>query len=126
MSCLAWNCRGLAKPRAVRFLKEIISQLRPNLIFLSETLVKRKVVENVCKAIHYSGCYAVDATGLSGGLALIWKNERGVEIKGSCNHYIDFEVVCDQIGRWRYTGFYGCPERGRRQESWNLLKELAG
>ncbi|XP_074336391.1 uncharacterized protein LOC141673539 [Apium graveolens] len=33
--------------------------------------------------------------GQGGGLALIWKNEGGVEIKGSCNHYIDFEVMGD-------------------------------
>lgn len=29
------------------------------------------------------------------------------------------------MGRWRYTGFYGCPERGRRRESWDLLCGLA-
>lgn len=56
----------------------------------------------------------------------MWKNEGAVAIKGSCNHYIDYEVVCDQVGRWRYTGFYGCPERQRRQESWELLRKLAG
>lgn len=33
--------------------------------------------------------------------------------------------MCEQIGKWRYTGFYGCPERERRQESWNLLRTLA-
>lgn len=49
-----------------------------------------------------------------------------MEIKGSYNHYIDFEVECDQIGRWRYTGFYGSPERSRRRESWNMLRESTG
>lgn len=29
------------------------------------------------------------------------------------------------MGRWRYTSFYGCPERNRRRESWNLLKSLS-
>ncbi|KAL8156414.1 hypothetical protein AgCh_001488 [Apium graveolens] len=65
-------------------------------------------------------------TSHSGGVALIWRNEGGCEIKDGGTHYIDFEVVNEQVGRWRYTGFYGCPERGRRQESWNLLKDLAG
>ncbi|XP_017233198.1 uncharacterized protein LOC108207248 [Daucus carota subsp. sativus] len=125
MSFLAWNCRGMAKSRAIRFLKEIINQLRPNIIFLSETLVLKNKIEEIRKAIHYGGCFVVDAVGQGGGLALIWKNEGGVEIKGTCNHYIDCEVVCEHIGRWRYTGFYGCPERQRRQESWNLLKQLA-
>ncbi|XP_074326658.1 uncharacterized protein LOC141664599 [Apium graveolens] len=60
-----------------------------------------------------------------GGLALMWRNEGVVEIKGSCSNYINFEVECEQIGRWRYTGFYGCPERTTRQKSWNILRELA-
>ncbi|XP_074378457.1 uncharacterized protein LOC141719994 [Apium graveolens] len=125
MSFLVWNCRGLANQRAVRFLKEIIQQIRPNLIFLSETFVTGKEIEKLCKTIHYSGWYAVDSQGHGGGLALLWKNDgEGVNIRGSSNHYIDFEVSCDQVGRWRYTGFYGCPERWRRRESWQLIKDL--
>lgn len=29
------------------------------------------------------------------------------------------------MGRWRYTGFYGCPERQRRRESWQIIRSLA-
>ncbi|XP_074352119.1 uncharacterized protein LOC141691283 [Apium graveolens] len=79
----------------------------------------------ICKAIYYAGYYVIDAKGHKGGLPLMWRNEGAVEIKGSCDNYIDFEVECDQIGRWRYTGYYGCPERNRRQESWDILRELA-
>lgn len=42
MSLLGWNCRGMGNPRAVRFLKETISQYRPCLIFLSEIKIKKK------------------------------------------------------------------------------------
>ena len=115
----------MGKPRAVRFLKELVQTHKPNSIFLSETLVTKNKIEEVCKLIHYAGCFAVDAQGQGGGLTLIWKNAGGVEIKGSCNHYIDFDVVCNQIGKWRYTGFYGCPERTRRQESWDIIRSLA-
>lgn len=44
---------------------------------------------------------------------------------GSNQHFIDFEVANDQVGRWRHTGFYGCPERSRRRESWGIIWELA-
>lgn len=115
----------MANPRAVRFLKEITNQIRPNLIFLSETLVRKGRVEEICKILRCAGCFAVDTQSHGGGLALLWKNEKGVEIKGSCNHYIDFEVNCAEVGRWRYTGLYGCPERARRTESWNLIRGLA-
>lgn len=77
MSCIAWNCRGLANLRTVRFLKEIVTQFRPNLIFLSEILVNKSRVEVVCKEIHFAGCHVVDAQGHGGGLALLWKNEGG-------------------------------------------------
>ncbi|XP_074360397.1 uncharacterized protein LOC141700593 [Apium graveolens] len=125
MSFLVWNCRGLAQPRTVRFLKEIIKQLRPNLVFLSETFANKKKIESICKAVFFNGCFVVESQRHGGGLTLLWKNEGGVEIKGSSNHYIDFEVCCDQVGRWRYTGFYGCPERQRRRESWQILRDPA-
>lgn len=95
MSFLVWNCRGLANPQTVQFLKEITKQIRPNIIFLSETLVLKNKIESICKALQFVGWFAVDAQIHGGGLALLWKNEGGVEIKGSCNHYIDFEVSCE-------------------------------
>lgn len=52
------------------------------------------------------------------------EESRGCVIKDGGNHYIDYEVENKQMGIWRYTGFYGCPERGRRRESWNILRML--
>lgn len=126
MSLLAWNCRGLANLRAVRFLKEIVSQFRPSIVFLSETLVKNNKIAAVCRDIGFAGSFTVDCQGHGGGLALFWKNEGGVQITDSCGNYIDFEVANEQTGRWRYTGVYGYPERGRRMEAWNMLRDLAG
>lgn len=126
MSLLAWNCRGPGNPRAVRFLKEITQKLKPSIIFLSETLSKLKKIEEVCKALHFAGWWGIEAQGHSGGLALLWKNEGGCTILDGSKHYIDFEVENNQVGRWRYTGFYGCPERERRRDSWDIIRNLAG
>lgn len=75
--------------QAVRFMKEIVCQYRLSLIFLSETLVKLKRIEQICKGVHFVRCFVVEAQGHRGGLALLLKNDGGVETKGSCNHYID-------------------------------------
>lgn len=64
--------------------------------------------------------------GHSGGLALLWKNSGGCKIIKATRNFIDFEVENRQVGRWRYTDFYGYPERQRRQDSWESLKNLAG
>ncbi|CAH9094097.1 unnamed protein product [Cuscuta europaea] len=31
----------------------------------------------------------------------------------------------DGVPGCRFTGFYGCPERSRRRETWNILKSLS-
>ncbi|XP_074369678.1 uncharacterized protein LOC141711143 [Apium graveolens] len=66
-----------------------------------------------------------DVQGQSGGLALLWRFEGGCKVVKVTRHFIDFEVENIQVGRWRYTGFYGCPERRRRRESWGLISYLA-
>lgn len=66
----------------------------------------------------------MDAQGHGGGLALLWKHIGRIEITKSAQNYIYFKVTNEQVGRWRYTGFYGCLERGRRNGSWNLLRSL--
>ncbi|KAJ9548141.1 hypothetical protein OSB04_020684 [Centaurea solstitialis] len=35
------------------------------------------------------------------------------------------EIYDNTYGTWRFTGFYGFPERTRRRVSWNLLRSLA-
>lgn len=125
MSLLAWNCRGLGNPQAIRFLKEITQQLKLSIIFLFETLSKLNKIEEVCKVLHFAGWWGVEAQGHSGGLALMWKNEGACKVLAGDKHYIDFKVENTHVGRWHYTGFYGCPERERRRESWAILCELA-
>ena len=81
MSLLAWSCRGLGKPCAIRFLLEITQQIKPSIIFLSETLVKHNKIVEVCKTLNFANCWSVDAQGHSGGLALFCKNEGGCVVK---------------------------------------------
>lgn len=125
MSIIAWNCRGLGSPRTIHFLREITQQIKPNFVFLSETLAKENRVVDICKTINYASCWVVESQGRSGGLALMWKNVDCCAVREIDTYFIDFEVENEQVGRWRYTGFYGCPEWGRRQELWDLLRGLA-
>lgn len=82
----------MANRRAIRFLKEFVTQIRPSLVFISETFTKKDKIEEICNKIGFAGCWSVDAYGHGGGLVFFWKNEGGVEIKDSCQHYIDIEV----------------------------------
>ena len=63
----------------------------------------------------------MSSTGLSGGLAIFWKNDVVVDLKSYSMNHIDVWVTEIDGKMWRFTGFYGDPRRARRSESWRLL-----
>ncbi|XP_057793280.1 uncharacterized protein LOC131009894 [Salvia miltiorrhiza] len=123
MSSLSWNCRGLGHPLAIPTLCELVRAHRPDFIFLCETLAKRQRVELIRSRLNFEGCFVVDCVGRSGGLCMFWKASSSCKLLSFSSNHIDMQVT-DTTGEWRLTGFYGYPERGRRRDSWNLLRRL--
>jgi hypothetical protein len=125
MSCLSWNCRGLGNPRIVRVLHQLVKERKPNLVFLIETLCTQKKMEAVRCRLGYEGLFVVDPIGRSGGLALLWRQNRDLEIFNYSKSHIH-AVIKDADGHpfWQFTGFYGHPDTARRWESWALLRHL--
>ena len=70
MNCLSLNCRGLGNPSTVRELRKVVRQEGPSLLFVMETKIKGKRVEDLRHVLGFSGCFAVDSDGLSGGVGL--------------------------------------------------------
>uniref|UniRef100_A0A803QJ68 Reverse transcriptase domain-containing protein n=1 Tax=Cannabis sativa TaxID=3483 RepID=A0A803QJ68_CANSA len=124
MITLSWNCRGLGNPRAVQFLKDLVVQKRPHVIFLCETLCRKDVVERVKVQLGFEGCFVVEAQGHSGGLALFWKEQKMAMLRGFSNNHIDVIINVNDRMQWRLTGIYGEPNRALRRNTWNLFRSL--
>jgi len=60
-----------------------------------------------------------------GGLAILWKHPFDCNLLNYSTNFINMEVSHPNFPRWRLTGFYGCPENGRRRDSWDLLRTLS-
>ncbi|XP_055960978.1 uncharacterized protein LOC130015240 [Mercurialis annua] len=123
MNALAWNCRGLANPRAIRFLKNLVIKNKPSFLFLCEMMVSSIRINAIKVSLGYDCMHVVDSIWHKGGVTLLWKG-CDVEVRGSCANFIDINVLCGGSAHWRLTGYYGFPERSRRRELWALLKEL--
>jgi hypothetical protein len=83
-------------------------------------------MENIRIRIGYNNMFVVDSIGRSGGLALFWNKEVDVEIKNYSQRHINAEVCSEPNGQaWKFTGFYGNPEPGKRKEGWSLLRYLS-
>ncbi|KAK3225835.1 hypothetical protein Dsin_005697 [Dipteronia sinensis] len=68
----------------------------------------------------------VDSEGKSEGLCLLWNNNVLVDLLTYSNGHIDVKVSDKGGVCWRFTGFYGNPDRRQRHQSWILLRRLTG
>ncbi|GLT53635.1 hypothetical protein SLA2020_268930 [Shorea laevis] len=69
--------------------------------------------------------FVVDPFGLSGGLALPWKETRDVDIQNYSLRHINAVISMGYTHSvWKFMGFYGHLDRTMRQDSWKLLEHL--
>jgi endonuclease/exonuclease/phosphatase family metal-dependent hydrolase len=54
----------------------------------------------------------------------MWKEKTKGRVLNYSRHFINIVVQDGDKGEWRLTCFYGYPERSRRRQSWELLREL--
>ncbi|KAK1398317.1 hypothetical protein POM88_008180 [Heracleum sosnowskyi] len=106
MTTLSWNCQGIGPPWKVRFLKDVISQERPNFVFLCETICKKEKMEFLRVKLGFEGMVVVEPQGRSGGLAFLWREKEQVNLLGLSQHHIDVGVSVEGLGEWRITGIF--------------------
>ncbi|CAM8912119.1 unnamed protein product [Rhodiola kirilowii] len=124
MKVLAWNCRGIGSPSAVRALKEVIRSSSPLVVGLIETKCGNRRCEIVRLKLGFDCCFVVPARGRSGGLALFWNNSTDVSVVSFSGFHIDFTLR--HRGSVHVTLFYGNPRSSLRHKSWDLIRRLRG
>ncbi|CAH9118852.1 unnamed protein product [Cuscuta europaea] len=126
MAVVSWNCRGLGNLATVQVLADLVQTKRPDILYLMETKSNADYCEDIRKKLDFHYCVSVDSVGLSGGLCLFWREQVHVEVRKMENNFIDCSVkMGDDEPSWRYIGYYGFPERSRRCQSWDLIRNLA-
>ena len=81
-------------------------------------------MEKFKRELEFDGLFIVPSDGRGGGLALLWKLEMAVWVDSFSKFHIDAIVNSGSKEAWRLTGFYGEPDRDRREEGWNMLRML--
>ncbi|XP_072054775.1 uncharacterized protein [Arachis hypogaea] len=80
MKLLLWNCRGLGRPLTIHNLRGICKSYSPEVGFISETKNQSRQVEGKLRSCGFKEWFIVDLDGLSGGLAMAWKDGYTVQI----------------------------------------------
>lgn len=126
MKLICWNIRGLGRPRTINQLNNKLRALNPRILFLIETKLSSKRMEQVRRKCGFCNGIDNDNVGSKGGLSLGWKNNSLVSLKSYSKYHIDAYTHDNEIGdTWRFTGFYDNPNERFRYQSWDLLKHLS-
>lgn len=83
MKMLSWNCQGLGNPLTFQELRVIVTQERPNLVFIMETKNSEQKVLRIKRRLKFQNSYIVNPEGIAGGLALFWDDQLQVTIDSS-------------------------------------------
>lgn len=123
MSLLSWNCQGAGNTETVQHLRELRRKFFPDILFLMETKQKKAYVTGLKVTLGYDNLFTVEPAGLSGGLALMWKNCLDIDILSSNKRVIDLKVKMGSLSFY-LSCVYGDPVRANRKAVWNYLSNI--
>ncbi|KAG7585295.1 Ribonuclease H domain [Arabidopsis thaliana x Arabidopsis arenosa] len=104
-------------------LREMRRKHFPDFLFLMETKNSSNHVSKVQRWMGYDHSHIVDPVGLSGGLALFWKNSYEVEVINSDHRVIDVKVKLGSLSFF-ISCVYGDPASHLRQAVWDKLIDI--
>ncbi|KAF4352369.1 hypothetical protein F8388_024481 [Cannabis sativa] len=84
----AWNIRGLNSPKRKRYLRLLLKDYHPNVLFLQETRLGGGSYTAICQKFSFTHGYEEPSCGLSGGLMLLWDSSVVISNITSNPHYI--------------------------------------
>lgn len=125
MKILAWNCRGLCRPSAIRSLRGKIKNHSPDVMFLSETKTTSTVATVIMNNLGFFFMVHVPPSSTKGGLLLTWKT--GVELECFLTTVNTITVWCysdPSNNPWILSCIYGPPYRSHRDRFWDQIMKI--
>ncbi|KAK2998563.1 hypothetical protein RJ639_023543 [Escallonia herrerae] len=127
MIILAWNIRGLGRAERVKALKKDVRNLKPDIIFLSETLSSSSKLSPLFDSLGFLNKCFVPPTGKkpAGGLCLAWKMGVDIEITLQNNNIINGLIFSDPSNQpWMMSMIYGPPHSANKRSFWEDLSSV--
>ena len=124
MNCLFWNCRGANKPNFRRSIQYILKKFNTDVLALFETHAGGEKARKICQNLGFDNSFRVDATGQSGGIWLLWRDQAGaLTVLESSDQFVHARVV---IGTQsiHLLAVYAAPTVSRRSGLWGQLKRV--
>lgn len=120
---MSWNCQSLGGDLTVPRIRELRSVQAPDIMYFMETKNQEAFVLSILQTPDYNHHFLIPPSGLSGGLALLWRNEINLTVLSSSANFIDTEVVY-KANTFFLTFIYGIPQQENRAAFWEEISLL--
>ena len=120
---MCWNCQGIRSDLTVRCLREFRTKDSPDIMFLMETKRKDEDVFKMYRGTEFTNHFTIPPVGLSGGLALSWKDNVDVEILAPSANVIDTKVTYNDKSFF-VSYIYGVLQPEHRAKFWEELSTI--
>ncbi|KAL5576410.1 hypothetical protein UlMin_018109 [Ulmus minor] len=108
MIVLAWNCRGMGQPSAIRELKALVCSSNHDYILLMEAKVNAGTMISILQNLYFLNHVYVPPVGLSGGLCVAWRDGLDMEPVTMNKHIISLLVFSTPgSAPWLLFAVYG-------------------
>lgn len=126
MKILSWNCQGLSKPKAVRALRLLLKDNKPDVIFICEVkILLSSSISKVLSDFSLKNHSFVPPIGFAGGLLLAWTDNISLSISLLSPSFIHALINHDPNSPdWYFTGIH-CPcNPSKKARFWNCINDL--
>lgn len=65
LTLVFWSCRGLCHSDSLNYLKEVVKNLKLDIVFLMETKISKGRIKNVFKFLKFKSFFIFEAIGFS-------------------------------------------------------------
>ncbi|KAL5575717.1 hypothetical protein UlMin_017416 [Ulmus minor] len=126
MIILAWNCRGLGQPSAIRDLIALVRDSNLDVLILMETKIAEPVLVSRLRRIRFGKYLYVPPLGLSGGFCLAWRDHIELEPVSISKNLISCLVFSNPVSSpWLLYAIYGPVRSLEKRNFWlNFHKEV--
>ncbi|KAF7815243.1 RNA-directed DNA polymerase [Senna tora] len=107
-------------------MRDMIRDNQIDVVALMETRSSGAKAEENMKNIGLDGCFKQDAVGYSGGIWVLWRTDKvDVEIIWAHHQMVHCRVKFSRENQFLCTFVYASPDCYKRDEAWELLRNLS-
>ena len=125
MIILAWNCRGLGQPSAIRELKALVRDSSPDILIMMEAKISNVVMKARLQRLRFDKSVYVPPVGLSSGPCVAWRNEVDLETVSVSKNLISCLIFSNPcFTSWMLSAIYGLVRSAEKIIFWNELHKV--